>query len=113
GEGKRVLKSALEPHVPRDNLYRPKQGFAVPLVKWFRGPLRQRVRARLSAPMLGESGLFDRAAILRLLDQHESGQRDHSAPLWTLLMFEAFLRQVHDRGNAGRPVDEVAAPAAR
>ncbi|MGH7111961.1 MAG: XrtA/PEP-CTERM system amidotransferase [Stellaceae bacterium] len=113
GEGKRVLKSALEPHVPRDNLYRPKQGFAVPLVKWFRGPLRQRVRERLSAPMLGESGLFDRAAILRLLDQHESGQRDHSAPLWTLLMFEAFLRQVHDRGSAGRAADEVAAPAAR
>jgi asparagine synthase (glutamine-hydrolysing) len=31
-----------------------------------------------------------------MVDQHQSGLRDYSTPLWTLLMFEAFLR-----GNAG------------
>ena len=47
--GKMVLKKALEPHLPADVLYRPKMGFAVPLARWFRGPLRQRVRSRCSA----------------------------------------------------------------
>jgi asparagine synthase (glutamine-hydrolysing) len=94
-EGKFIFKSALEPYVPREILYRPKQGFAVPLAAWFRGPLRQRLREALSGPTLRESGLFDMAAIAVLLEQHQSGDRDHSAALWTLSMFESFLRRVH------------------
>jgi asparagine synthase (glutamine-hydrolysing) len=35
------------------------------------------------------------ARVARLLDQHQSGERDHSAALWSLSMFEASLRQVH------------------
>ena len=30
------------------------------------------------------------------MEAHQSGSRDYSSPLWTLLMFEAFLRQVVD-----------------
>jgi asparagine synthase (glutamine-hydrolysing) len=93
-EGKYVFKSALEPYVPREILYRPKQGFAVPLAAWFRGPLRRRLRETLSGPVLRESGLFDMASIAALLEQHQSGDRDHSAALWTLSMFESFLRRI-------------------
>src|SRR3984893_6356447 len=39
--------------------------------------------------------LFDMATVAKLLDQHQSAERDHSAALWSLSMFEAFLRQVH------------------
>ena len=92
GNGKMVLKKALEPHLPADVLYRPKMGFAVPLARWFRGPLRQRVRqSLLSGPML-DSGWFDAGVIRQLVEQHESGASDHSTPLWTLLMYDAFLR---------------------
>src|SRR5690606_1938409 len=45
GVGKHVLKKALEPDLPHDILYRKKMGFAVPLVRWFRGPLRDRILA--------------------------------------------------------------------
>ncbi len=96
GQGKHVLKQALEPYLPRDILHRPKHGFVVPLAAWFRGPLRLRLRERLTGPTLRRSGLFEMAAVGRLLDRHQSGERDHSAVLWTLLMFEAFLREVHD-----------------
>ncbi len=49
-EGKCLLKKAMEPHLPREVLYRPKMGFAVPLARWFRGPLRAaRARRRCSA----------------------------------------------------------------
>jgi asparagine synthase (glutamine-hydrolysing) len=91
-EGKYLLKKSMEPHLPHDIMYRPKMGFAVPLSRWFRGPLRQRVRDELlGGPML-DTGWFNRDAIRQIVEQHESGVRDHSTPIWVLLMFDAFLR---------------------
>jgi asparagine synthase (glutamine-hydrolysing) len=99
-QGKRVFKSALAGRLPPEILHRPKQGFVVPLAAWFRGPLRQRLRQSLDGEALHQSGLFDMAMIGKLLDQHQSGARDHSAVLWSLSMLEAFLRRVH-AGGAG------------
>jgi asparagine synthase (glutamine-hydrolysing) len=106
-EGKYVFKAALEPHVRKDILYRPKQGFAVPLAAWFRGPLRRRLRKTLGGPVLRDSGFFDMATIGMLLDQHQTGERDHSAALWSLSMIESFLRQVH---GCDAPADLGAQP---
>ena len=94
GEGKFLLKKAMEPYLPNDIMYRPKMGFAVPLARWFRGPLRQRVRDSLLKGQIAESGWFNHKTIAQIVDQHESGVRDHSTPLWTLLMYDAFLRNV-------------------
>ncbi|MCC6198211.1 MAG: amidotransferase 1, exosortase A system-associated [Burkholderiales bacterium] len=91
-EGKYLLKKAGEPLLPGDVLYRPKMGFAVPLARWFRGPLRERVRSALLGEALAATGWFNRGYLSELVDKHQSGQRDYSAPIWTLLMFEAFLR---------------------
>jgi asparagine synthase (glutamine-hydrolysing) len=96
GETKFLLKKANEPYLPRDVLYRPKMGFAVPLARWFRGPLRQRLRERVIGNTLIGTGFFDRDVLRELVDDHLSGARDHSTPLWTLLMFDAFLRNVLD-----------------
>ncbi|MDX1251045.1 MAG: amidotransferase 1, exosortase A system-associated [Gammaproteobacteria bacterium] len=93
-EGKHIFKKALEPHLSDNILYRPKMGFSVPLASWFRGPLRERVRDAVLGPALADSGIFDQAFLRQLVDQHQSGVRDHSAALWSLLMFEAFARQV-------------------
>lgn len=92
-EGKWVLKAALEKFLPREILYRRKQGFSVPLARWFRGPLRERVRESLLGGALADSRFFDLTTIARLLDQHQSGASDHAATLWQLLMFETFLRR--------------------
>jgi asparagine synthase (glutamine-hydrolysing) len=93
-EGKYIFKKSMEPSLPNDVLYRPKMGFAVPLARWFRGPLRSRVREALLGSQMSDSGLFDMSVIRQLVEQHESGVRDHSTPIWTLLMFDAFLRNV-------------------
>jgi len=45
---------------------------------------------------LASTGWFNRNYLQHLVDAHQSGARDYSAPLWTLLMFEAFLRCVVD-----------------
>jgi asparagine synthase (glutamine-hydrolysing) len=95
-EGKYLLKKAMDPYLPQDVLYRPKMGFAVPLARWFRGPLKQRVRDAVLGRRLQATGWFNTAYLQHLVEAHQSGARDYSAPLWTLLMFEAFLRQVVD-----------------
>ncbi|MFZ2884357.1 MULTISPECIES: XrtA/PEP-CTERM system amidotransferase [Nitrosomonas] len=93
-EGKYILKKSLEPYLPHEVLYRNKMGFAVPLASWFRGPLRERVRTALLGNTLADTGIFDMAFVKKMLDQHQSARRDYSAPIWTLLMFEAFLRNL-------------------
>jgi asparagine synthase (glutamine-hydrolysing) len=93
GEGKYIFKKSLESYLPHDILYRKKMGFAVPLAGWFRGPLAQRVRDSLLGPLLADTGIFNKAFLHELVEQHQSGRRDHSAPIWSLLMFDAFLRK--------------------
>ena len=95
-EGKFLLKEAMKPRLPQDILYRPKMGFAVPLARWFRGPLRERVREAVLGPRLAETGWFNQKYLQHLVDAHQSGASDYSSPLWTVLMFEAFLRNVLD-----------------
>ena len=98
-EGKYVLKKALERVLPTDVLHRPKMGFAVPLETWFRGPLSDRVRKLVTAGYLVESEIFDMSYLNKLVQQHQSGISDHSAAIWSLMMFEAFLRNVHETGS--------------
>ncbi len=92
-EGKYVFKKALEPYLSEDILYRKKMGFAVPLASWFRGPLKQRVRESLLGATLLDTGIFNQAFLAELVEAHQSGRRDYSGPIWSLLMFEAFLRK--------------------
>jgi asparagine synthase (glutamine-hydrolysing) len=91
----------METRLPEEILYRPKMGFAVPLASWFRGPLRERVRTALLGPCMLDSGIFDSGFLRQVVEQHQSGRRDFSSPIWTLLMFEAFLRKQQDHKGAG------------
>jgi len=91
-EGKFLLKKAMEQYLPSEIMYRPKMGFSVPLARWFRGPLKQRVRDAVLGPRLADSGWFNAGYLRHLVDAHQSGAHDYSAPLWSLLMFDAFLR---------------------
>jgi len=99
GEGKYLFKKSLEPYLSDNILYRNKMGFSVPLADWFRGPLRQHVRDAILGPVLAETGIFNRAYLEELVEHHQSGKRDYSAPLWTLLMFESFMRNIVNGEN--------------
>ena len=90
-EGKYVFKKALEPHLPKSILYRPKMGFGVPLCAWFRGPLREQVRDVVLGSALRDSGIFDSGTLTEIVDQHQAGIRDYSAVIWSLLMFAGFM----------------------
>jgi asparagine synthase (glutamine-hydrolysing) len=92
-EGKYIFKRALEKYLPNEVLYRSKMGFAVPLAGWFRGPLREKARTAILGDQLSDSGVFDTGFLKRVIDEHQSGMREHSAIIWSLLMFEAFMRR--------------------
>jgi len=92
-DGKHIFKKALAERLPDDILYRSKMGFGVPLAKWFRGPLKERVRDAVLGSELESTGIFDQAFLRKLVDEHQSGMREHSTALWSLLMFESFIRQ--------------------
>ena len=93
-EGKYIFKKALEPYLPHDVLYRPKMGFSIPLAAWFRGPLRERIKEAVLGSTLKETGIFNQAFLKEMVEQHQSGRRDYSASLWTVLMFEAYQRRM-------------------
>lgn len=99
GQGKYIFKKALEKLLPEKILYRDKMGFAVPLETWFRGPLKDKVRAAVQSPLLAETGYFNMEYLSKLADEHESGNWNHSAPLWALLMFESSLRHMQGIGR--------------
>ena len=82
--GKYILKKALEPLLPRDILYRRKQGFAVPLKSWFRKELRDVVHDQILAY---DDGILDRVYLKKIWNQHQAKQFDRSAYLWSVLMF--------------------------
>ena len=105
GIGKYMFKKALEPLLPRDILYRPKQGFSVPLARWFRQDLRDRVAGSVIGERMLDCGLFNPDTLRRLVGQHQSGLVDNSESLWLLYMFESFLRGME---AAGAPSENAA-----
>jgi asparagine synthase (glutamine-hydrolysing) len=66
------------------------------------------VREAVLGERLADSGYFDAGFLRQLVERHQSGQRDHSAPLWSLVMFDAFLRQQEAHAGAGTPMEAAA-----
>jgi len=87
---KRLLKRALADRLPPAIAGRRKQGFGVPLGDWFRGPLAPLLRQQLDPGRVRMGGLFDPAAVSRLVEEHIAGARDHQRAIWALLVIEAW-----------------------
>ncbi len=100
GRSKIVLKQAFSDLLPTPIRKRSKMGFGVPISRWFRNDLKHELRAVLLDPVCLNRGLFRRAAVGNLLDEHIEGKREHSYRLWALLMLELWFRTHLD---AGRP----------
>ena len=88
-QGKWALRNLAHKYVPPQLLDRPKQGFAVPIEHWLRGPLRDWASDLLSPEFLSADGLLDPQPILKLWHSHLSG-RNHQHALWNILMFQAW-----------------------
>lgn len=94
--GKWVLKKAMEPYLPHDVIYRPKTGFGAPLRRWMRHDLRPLIADILSIESLNRRGLFDGAAVQRLIAANDAGRIDASYTLFSLLCIEIWCRAYLD-----------------
>lgn len=108
--GKRLLKQLVYRRVPREIMDRPKMGFGVPLSRWFRGELRPMVLDTLTRDRLRTVGIQDDAVARRIVDQHMSGQADHPARIWALLVLAMWSDT--RRARATEPALRVTRPLA-
>ena len=91
GEGKWLLKKAMQRYLPDEVLYRPKQGFVLPMAQWFRGPLASSARTIGSSAALARTGWFDAKRLGAIAEDHISGRADHGRLLWQLMMLDKSL----------------------
>lgn len=89
--GKYIFKKALKRLLPESVLHRRKMGFAVPLAQWFRTDLKELAHDVIFSP--NGNNLLNETAIKRLWQDHQSGLRNRSTELWTVLMFRLWERQ--------------------
>jgi asparagine synthase (glutamine-hydrolysing) len=95
GQSKWALRQVLYKYVPRKLIERPKAGFAIPLDEWLRGPLRDWAESLLNEGRLQSEGYFHPEPIRAKWAEHLRGRHDHTASLWTVLMFQAWLETTH------------------
>ncbi|WP_322963304.1 XrtA/PEP-CTERM system amidotransferase [Sphingomonas fuzhouensis] len=94
GQGKWLMKKALEPYLPRDILYRPKMGFVTPISAWFRGALADEAARLEKSGLLRETGWFDLAELGRIASDHRGSRAEHGRTLWQMLMLERSLKRL-------------------
>jgi len=88
--GKYIFKKAMAEALPHDILHRRKQGFAVPLARWFRKELRDLAHEAIFSR---DDGVLDPKYLRRIWDEHQSGTSDRSSHLWAVLMY----REWHEK----------------
>ena len=94
--GKWLLRKAVSGLLPPSILRRGKQGFGIPHARWLRNELRPMLRDALLSPRALQRGYFERAAVERLLQEHDHGHVNHGLRLWNLLWLELWHREFVD-----------------
>jgi asparagine synthase (glutamine-hydrolysing) len=94
---KYILKRALKGIVPDEIIHRKKHGFGVPVGRWFRTSLKDYVRKTLLSPEALQRGYFSESYVCRLIEEHQSGKRDHGHRLWALLTLEIWHQVFIDK----------------
>jgi asparagine synthase (glutamine-hydrolysing) len=91
GESKYILKKAFEKIVPKENLYRPKMGFTIPLDKWFKGELNSYAKKILLGKNSFTRSQFDTDYIKFMIEDNNKSQ-DFGPRLWSLMSLELWYR---------------------
>ncbi len=102
---KYLLKKVSEKYIPKENIYRPKMGFAVPLAKWFREGLLPYLNSVILSDKARNRGYFNYEYVKYIVNEHLAGRGYHEHKLWSLLWLELWHRMFID--NELKPADSL------
>ena len=89
--GKMPLRNILKKYIPENLIERPKQGFSIPIDVWLRGSLKEWAENLLDEKKLKDTDFFNSSLIRKRWDEHLNGKHNWHAPLWNVLMMQAWL----------------------
>lgn len=92
GHQKYLLKKVAEKYLPQEVLYRKKRGFALPLEHWLRKQFLPLLNKMLPDGWLVQNKWFRREILVRYIQEHATGKRDHTHRLWAALWLELWCR---------------------
>lgn len=92
GKEKWLLHQLRDKFVPRELIERAKQGFALPIDTWLRGPMREGAEALLDESRLNSEGYFKAQPVRQVWEEHLKG-KNRQFQLWGILMFQAWLEE--------------------
>jgi asparagine synthase (glutamine-hydrolysing) len=92
GEPKYILKKALESLLPRETLYRKKQGFCVPLEEWTGAVIVNYVESNLKS-FCRDTGLFNESALRQQIRHTRRGGSDYIFTLWNIYFLIAWFKK--------------------
>jgi asparagine synthase (glutamine-hydrolysing) len=93
GQTKVLLKRIASNYVPSECVYRPKEGFSIPIKNWLATDLRPLMIELLETDRLRRQGIFQAQTVNRLIQDHLQGRANHSHILWSLMIFQAWHRR--------------------
>ncbi len=93
GKTKVLLKALAAQKIPSDCVYRPKEGFSIPIKHWLKTQFRPVLEDYLDPEKLTSQGLFQVATVERLKREHFEDRANHSHILWCLIVFQAWYRR--------------------
>lgn len=91
-DGKLLLREAMMKHIPQEAAEQVKQGFSGPDATWFKGDSIEFVKEIVNSDRSRIYEYFDPATVREIVEQHTSGQQNRRLFIWSLLMFEYWIR---------------------
>jgi len=104
---KYLLKKVAARYLPRELIYRKKQGFGFPLGIWMRNDLKDFLINLFNESRFVELGIFNRSYVDHILDEHLSGKTDHNYRLWILINLEFWYRLYFENGTIDSMREDV------
>jgi asparagine synthase (glutamine-hydrolysing) len=96
GNTKYLLKKLAEKYIPKENIYRPKLGFGVPIGVWFRKELKPYLYSVVLSEKAKKRNYFNYEYVEYIINEHLAGRGYHEHKLWSLLWFELWHRMFID-----------------
>ncbi len=93
GINKYILKEITHKYLPKSLMERPKMGFGVPLIQWFRDELKEYFEVYLNYERLQEEGIFNAKAVSKMKDSYLKGEKVSIETLWSLLVFQLWYER--------------------